>query len=271
MIITKGMTFPVNSGKNGLIIRGTDDIIVDAVGDIKFETLRVETPVRWGSGSSVHLGEMGGFSYFCNNSYIRNVEKIGRFVSISSDFIAGFPQHSLELITSSSYILSYSKKNWYAPFVQNDCYKDWIEANIAYYRKNERKKKGIIIGNDVWIGQGVTISDGVTIGDGAVIGTGAIVTKNVAPYSVVAGVPAREIRKRFSDDIIEQLLELRWWEYGPDILLGLNQDINIAVKELRKKIFAVKENWHPDIIEFSHENQEIYRVIENKKELLYKL
>ena len=93
----------------------------------------------------------------------------------------------------------------------------------------------------------------------------------MAPYSVVAGVPAREIRKRFSDDIIEQLLELRWWEYGPDILLGLNQDINIAVKELRKKIFAVKENWHPDIIEFSHENQEIYRVIENKKELLYKL
>ena len=54
-------------------------------------------------------------------------------------------------------------------------------------------------------------------------------------------------------------------------MLGLNQDINIAVKELRKKIFAVKENWHPDIIEFSHENQEIYRVIENKKELLYKL
>lgn len=71
----------------------------------------------------------------------------------------------------------------------------------------------IVIGNDVWIGYEAVIMQGVHIGDGAIIGTRAVVTKDVAPYTIVGGVPAREIRKRFSEDVIEKLLELQWWNW----------------------------------------------------------
>lgn len=76
-----------------------------------------------------------------------------------------------------------------------------------------RSKGDIIIGNDVWIGNSVTIMQGVNIGDGAIIGTNALVTKDVEPYSVVGGNPARVIRKRFDEETIRFLLELAWWNW----------------------------------------------------------
>ncbi len=76
-----------------------------------------------------------------------------------------------------------------------------------------RTKGDVIIGNDVWVGHEAVIMSGVKIGDGAVIGSRCVVTKNVAPYSIVAGNPARIIRKRFDDATIQQLLELKWWNW----------------------------------------------------------
>jgi Hexapeptide repeat of succinyl-transferase len=70
-----------------------------------------------------------------------------------------------------------------------------------------------VIGNDVWIGRDAIILDGITIGHGAVIGTRAVVTKDVRPYAVVAGVPAREIRRRFTDEEVDALLEIGWWDW----------------------------------------------------------
>lgn len=77
-------------------------------------------------------------------------------------------------------------------------------------------KGDIVIGNDVWIGYEAVIMQGVTIGDGAIIGTRAVVTKDVPPYSIVGGVPAKPIRKRFSDKVISQLLEIKWWDWSDD-------------------------------------------------------
>ncbi len=74
------------------------------------------------------------------------------------------------------------------------------------------QKSGVEIGNDVWIGFGVTILSGVVIGHGAVIGAGSVVTKNVEPYAIVGGNPAKLIRKRFADETIKKLLESKWWE-----------------------------------------------------------
>ncbi len=74
-------------------------------------------------------------------------------------------------------------------------------------------KGDIIVGNDVWIGFGAVIMAGVTIGDGAIIGSRAVVTKDVEPYSIVGGVPARLIRKRFSEKKIQKLLNLKWWDW----------------------------------------------------------
>jgi len=73
-------------------------------------------------------------------------------------------------------------------------------------------KGDIVIGNDVWIGQNVTILPGVHIGNGAIIGLNSVVAKNVEPYAIVAGNPAKTIRKRFDDELIKLMLELKWWD-----------------------------------------------------------
>ena len=85
-------------------------------------------------------------------------------------------------------------------------------------------KGNIIIGNDVWIGYEAVILSGVTIGDGAIIGTHAVVTKDVPPYTIVGGVPAKPIRKRFNDKTIARLLELKWWDW-PEERIKANLEI----------------------------------------------
>lgn len=98
---------------------------------------------------------------------------------------------------------------------------DWISTypfnmflqDYNYIDGHPTTKGDIIIGNDVWIGRGATILSGVTIGDGAVIAANATVTKNVEPYTIVGGVPAKFIKKRFSDDIIDKILDLKWWDW----------------------------------------------------------
>ena len=89
-------------------------------------------------------------------------------------------------------------------------------------------KGDIRVGNDVWIGYEAIIMSGVTIGDGAIIGTRAVVTKDVPPYTVVGGVPAKAIKKRFTDEVIEKLIDIQWWNWEdekvkaklPDIMSG---------------------------------------------------
>jgi len=101
---------------------------------------------------------------------------------------------------------------------------DWVTTypfNVVFdefkYLKGHPSHKGdIVIGNDVWIGINSTILSGVTIGDGAVIALGSVVTKDVEPYSIVGGVPARLIRKRFDDKTIKKLLEIKWWDWNID-------------------------------------------------------
>lgn len=77
------------------------------------------------------------------------------------------------------------------------------------------------IGNDVWVGQGVSIvrKEGLSVGDGAVLGAGAVVTKSIPPYAVAAGVPAKVIKYRFSDEIIEKLLTIRWWDWPKEKII----------------------------------------------------
>ncbi|MBL3609231.1 type B chloramphenicol O-acetyltransferase [Rhodovulum sulfidophilum] len=105
---------------------------------------------------------------------------------------------------------------------------DWISTFPFYWMSEVPAFEGAengyrpagdtVIGNDVWIGSEAIIMPGVTIGDGAVIGTRAVVTRDVEPYAIVGGNPARIIRKRFGDDCIALLLDLRWWEWSDDQL-----------------------------------------------------
>lgn len=129
---------------------------------------------------------------------------IGKFCSIAcgAKFIFNCANHTLKSLSTYTFPLFFEE--WDLP--KSDVFSAWDN------------KGDIVIGNDVWIGYDAIIMAGVTIGDGAIIGTRAVVTKDVEPYSIVGGVPAKEIRKRFSTDIIARLQELQWWNWDADII-----------------------------------------------------
>lgn len=127
---------------------------------------------------------------------------IGKFCSIAcgAKFIFNCANHTLKSLSTYTFPLFFEE--WDLP-----------KSEVATAWDN---KGDIVIGNDVWIGYDAAIMAGVTIGDGAIIGTRAVVTKDVEPYSIVGGVPAKEIRKRFSADVIEKLQSLQWWNWSRD-------------------------------------------------------
>lgn len=107
--------------------------------------------------------------------------------------------------------------------------------------KNLPLKGDTIIGNDVWIGQNATILPGVHIGDGAIIGANAVVGSNVAPYNIVVGNPAKEIKKRFDEELIALLLAFQWWDKSIDEIQALIplltcNDLQRVKKEIKKRI-----------------------------------
>ena len=133
----------------------------------------------------------------CNHDEL----SIGKFCSIAcgAKFIFNAANHTLNSL--STYPFSIMFEEWGLPTDTDSVAQAWDNHG------------NITIGNDVWIGYEAVIFSGVTIGDGAIIGTRAVVTKDVPPYTIVGGVPARPIRKRFSEDVIARLEELRWWDW----------------------------------------------------------
>lgn len=127
---------------------------------------------------------------------------IGSFCSIASNCEIGGASHTVDWISTSPV------------FNEN---KDQIKMKYSYHKYNSQSSR-TIIGNDVWIGARVLIKAGVTIGHGSVVGMGSVVTKDIPPYEVWAGNPAKFIRKRFNDEIIEELLRIKWWDFEDDKL-----------------------------------------------------
>ncbi len=185
--------------------------------------MTIETPVKLCSGM-YQAKSIGAFTYINENVKLRNVTSIGRCCSIAHEVTAWNANHYVDFLSTHS-MLYMIDMEWHKNF-HDFHYMDNVEykQNIrnAVQKINSKKPPILIIGNDVWIGARATILSGVTIGDGAVIGAGSVVTKNVEPYSIVAGNPAKLIRKRFDDKTIERLLKIKWWEYGPNILKGLD-------------------------------------------------
>jgi len=107
------------------------------------------------------------------------------------------------------------------PFTSSHCNKRW---GIPYKEEPLMPPGDVVIGNDVWIGFGATIHGGVTIGDGAVIGACAVVRRDVSPYAVMVGNPAKLVRFRFEGHIIELLLKIKWWNW-PDEKIQKNIDL----------------------------------------------
>lgn len=135
-----------------------------------------------------------------NHSYLKS---IGAFSSINKKVSIGGENHPMKFVSTHPYFYLANDKNIYE-------HNSYIEKSVDISNENPK----IVIGNDVWIATNAVILPGVTIGDGAVIGAGAIVTKDIPPYAVAVGVPARVIKYRFSQDIIKGLLKIKWWNWS---------------------------------------------------------
>ena len=162
---------------------------------------------------SVCDSSIGDYTYIASNSTISFTE-IGKFCSIGPNLLCGYGIHPTNGISTSP-----------------SFYSDKMQNGISFSNKckiEERKK--IVIGNDVFIGMNVSILDGVNIGDGAIIGAGAVVVKDIEPYAIYGGVPAKLIRYRFDNKTIEKLLKIQWWNWE-----------NEKLKDIEKYFFDIKK------------------------------
>lgn len=135
----------------------------------------------------------------------RDKLKIGKFCSIAcqAKFLFTSANHTLKSLSTYPFPIFFEEWNL-----------DVSNITSAWDNKGD-----IVIGNDVWIGYDAVILSGVTIGDGAIIGSRAVVTKDVPPYTIVGGIPAKPIRKRFCDKTIEKLLEIKWWNWSEEKIM----------------------------------------------------
>jgi acetyltransferase-like isoleucine patch superfamily enzyme len=155
----------------------------------------LHTPVRIGSYSTLTHCSIGAFSYAGNFCELNSVE-IGRYCQLGNH-VCFIVSHPLDRLTTH-------------PCSHGDIFPPPYAGSS---KKAFSGKEPARIGNDVWIGHGAKIMWGVTIGDGAVIGAGSVVTKDIPPYAIVAGVPAKIIRYRFPPELIERIRQAQWWQY----------------------------------------------------------
>ncbi len=177
---------------------------------------------------------VGDYTYYDDFENVENFEKnvkyhfdftgdkliIGKFCMIASSvsFIMNGANHLTDAI--STYPFAIFGNGW----------------EKAMEGKSYPNKGNIVVGNDVWIGHNATIMAGVTIGDGAIIATNATVVKDVPPYTIVGGNPAEEIRKRFDDETIEELLKIQWWNWSIEKITANIQNLtNNTIHKLISK------------------------------------
>lgn len=169
---------------------------------------------------------MGCFSY--SASPLPNNMIVGRFCSIAPNVNIMGTQHPINRFTSSP--LTYNSR--FSLLAKRDFNKDY---DILPF---QMELPSPIVGHDVWIGENTTLKGGISIGHGAVIASNSVVTKNVPPYAIVAGIPAKVIKYRFSESVIMELLSLKWWDYKFTDLPNNRycEDINYFIDNLSRSI-----------------------------------
>ncbi|KMQ04178.1 hypothetical protein TU67_10840 [Bacillus cereus] len=173
-------------------------------------------------------GYMGYGSYIGDGSTING--EIGRYCSIGHQVTVLTGTHPSHVFVSTSPVFYSTRKQNGTTYTETQRFEE-----IMYSDKENRY--GVTIGNDVWIGFQATIIGGVKIGDGAIIASNAVVTKDVAPYTIVAGIPAKEVGRRFDEDTIRWLCNFKWWNKPEEWIKNnaeIFTDINLFKKNMQK-------------------------------------
>jgi hypothetical protein len=180
---------------------------------------------------------IGAFTFMGGRqTELRHISMVGRFCSIAYNIMAGVEEHPYDFLSPSP--MFQGAFDWR----QTDRFRaenrDILDhAAHIWWQRRDAQFHRIRIGSDVWIGEGALIRRGVTIGDGAVIAARALVNKDVPPYAIVGGTPARILRYRFEPAVVAALLELTWWNYGLSALDGVDMsNVNQAIDRIATNI-----------------------------------
>jgi phosphonate metabolism protein (transferase hexapeptide repeat family) len=165
---------------------------------------RIGSWTEIGAFACIHESIIDDYSYVAASHTDIMYANIGKFVSIAGGVRINPVNHPMDRVTQHH--CTYRRRQYGFDVKDDDKIFDW------------RKAHQVTIGHDVWIGHGAIIMPGVRIGIGAVVGSGAVVTKDVAPYRIVVGVPAKTLKKRFPTPVIERLKQIAWWEWEHDVL-----------------------------------------------------
>ena len=177
--------------------------------DARIENARLGVYVEIGPRTRVQHATIGDYSYIMEDGQVL-FATVGKFCSIASDVRIHAPNHPVW--RASQHHFTYRSDEYFEGAAPDAEIFDW------------RRSETVTVGHDVWIGHGATITAGVTVGTGAVIAAGAVVTKDVPPYAIVGGVPAKLIRMRFPENVAARLEALAWWDWPHERLHGALPD-----------------------------------------------
>ena len=205
----------------------------------------IETPVRISECRIFHDFSIGAFSYLSGGVFYHT--HIGRYGSFANGLHIGQGNHPTDWLSTHPFQYQPMKYAVGPGFRDRDVYfEDADKADNSIVTKPGKT----VIGHDVWVGYGAYIRNGVTIGDGAVIGARSVVTKDVPPYGVVVGHPAKIVKYRFEEPMIERLMTLKWWRFAPWQLRDVTfSRIEQAVDELEVFVATDPEPYVPGLIE----------------------
>lgn len=256
MQITRKHTFRINDMN---LITVLNECIIGHKRRMKKVCL--EVPASLGDGCVIEARNVGAYFSVGNNSIIKRTAKIGRYTTIGAFCNIGATSVEHNIYFSNSVVFQKGELPWCALKIKMD-ENNKIETKL---------REDIEIGNDVWIGDNVIVLEGSLIGDGCIILPGTVVKGNVEPYSIVEGNPAKVIGKRFDEEIIRKMQEIKWWEYSEKNLNFIQKNTD-NILQIFDEILNIKDKqkFTPVRLEFNSAVNEI-TLCGKENLLLYKI